>query len=167
MNWIKLFILGLLLALSPFNLHNEYYYFYYSWLGYGLVLISFLFKKIGWRDWIVFWTALLTLSLGLLNVFYWYYFAQFAFYMAVAVLYTAESDNPVFFISSLVLVGAAACLMGFYVGNALNIAVFGQMELNAPYFFNSALIALFLLDYKNIRTKTSGSSRSLKTEELP
>lgn len=151
MNWTKLFILGLLLALSPFNLHTENYYFYYAWFGYGLILVSFLFKRKNWKDWLVFASAALTLLLGVLNVFYWFYFAQLVFYMAVTVVYIAESENTVFFVSSLVLTGAGAVLLGFFLGNALNISFFGNLELNAPNFFNSALAALFILDFKNIQ----------------
>lgn len=162
MNWIKLFILGLLLALSPFNLHNEYYQFLYAWFGYGLILVSFLFKKTGWRDGIVFSSAFLTLALGLLNLFYWYYFAQLLFYLAVTVVYIAESENRIFFISSLVLIAAASCLMGFFIGNALSIPFFGNLELNAPYFFNSALAALLIFDFHNVQNL----NRSLKPEEL-
>lgn len=155
MNWTKLFILGLLLSLSPFNLHSDYYYFYYSWFGYGLILVSFLFKKKAWKDWLVFAAAFLTLTLGLLNVFYWYYFTQLLFYLAVTLVYVAESENPVFFASSLVLTGAAAVLLGFFIGNALSISFFGTLELNAPYFFNSALAALFIMDFHNIQNLKS------------
>jgi hypothetical protein len=149
-NWIKLFILGLLLALSPFQLKTEYYIFNYSLFGYGLMLIAYLFKKKDWKDWIIFAVTAGTIVLGLLNVFTVFYLFIFAFCIAVTVLYFIDSKVPVIANFSLGLIGVAAVLCGMTVSNALPIAWTGSIILNAPFFLCSSLLALFILDYQGL-----------------
>jgi hypothetical protein len=148
-NWIKLFILGLLLAMSPFQLSTESYIFHYSLFGYGLILVAYLFKKKDWKDWIIFASCAALTVFGFLDLFTIYYLFIFLFSGAVTLFYFADSGNRVLSSYSLGLIGAAAVLCGLVAANALPVPLFGSIILIAPYLFCSSLIAMFVLDHKS------------------
>lgn len=136
--------------MSPFHLRTEYYIFQYSLFGYGLILISYLFKKKKWKDWIIFAACAAVILFGILNLFAPYYLFICLFVTAVTFFYFADSSSPVLSGFSLGLIGAASVLGGFIAANALQIPLFGGIILSAPLFFCSSLIALFVLDYKKL-----------------
>ncbi|MCX7821199.1 MAG: hypothetical protein N2258_05940 [Brevinematales bacterium] len=82
MKWEKIFISGIVLAFSPlyFNLGN--FIFHYSLLGFGLILLSFYYKKnLDRLDSLIIVSLLFSIFSGFLNWFQLYYFFIFVFYV--------------------------------------------------------------------------------------
>ncbi len=158
MSWVNLFLGGLFLALSPFNLNTGHYFFFYSLLGYGLVAVSYLFRKKTWQDWTVFSVVLVIIAAGASNLFSIYYLFQLLFFLSVAVFYAAESRQKAIYAVALVMTGLCAFLLAVHFGNLIGFRSFRLLVLNAHYFFLSLIIAMILTDYPEWRSRETRNS---------
>jgi len=79
-NWKGIFIAGLLLSASPFNLSIGEYSFFYSSLGFGLIALSYLFKKMRLADYLSLGLSLILIVSSVFNVFEYYFTFQMLFY---------------------------------------------------------------------------------------
>lgn len=85
LSWKGLFITGLLLSLAPFSFEYGNYVFHYAVLGYGLIAMSFLFKKNRFVDIVVLLLTLLIILSMLINSFEYYFVLQLLFGVIIAV----------------------------------------------------------------------------------
>jgi hypothetical protein len=135
MNWKTLFLLGLILAISPLHFKIQHYIFFYSVLGYGLMLFSFLLKENSKKDLVLINILLFILFTGLLNLFFWYSIFQTLFLIVFLWTFCLESKSRWAYRLSLALTGTAGFLMSLQLGSLI---------LPVPLFLSAAAILFYI-----------------------
>jgi hypothetical protein len=147
-NWKLIFILGVVLALSPFNLHVGNYLLIYSILGYGLIALSFLYKEIDNKDILVITSLALVLFSGMIDLLFWYYFFQALFLLSVILSYYFSSKNKWITILSY----TAVCLIGIalplQICSAIGLYYLPILASILHYLYFCLAIAILVLDYR-------------------
>ena len=94
MSWKILFIAGLAASLLPLNLQIADYTFPYPILGFGLILLSYLFKPIRFADVLNIAVLVITIILGIFNLLGLYIAFQLFFYLTLSLnfLFTAKKS---------------------------------------------------------------------------
>ncbi|OHD57286.1 MAG: hypothetical protein A2Y33_04150 [Spirochaetes bacterium GWF1_51_8] len=112
MNFRALFCAGLVLSLAGFTLDIYYYTFQYSALGYGLMLVSFLFKRIETLDWV--WIALIasTAAAILLTQNEWAFVFEALFVLVFGAYHLATAESRIARIFSVLSILLAVCATG-------------------------------------------------------
>jgi hypothetical protein len=148
-NWKLIFLLGIILALSPFNLHAGSYLLMYSILGFGLITLSYLYKEIDKKDVLVITSLALTLFTGIINLVFWYYFFQALFILSIILSYFFNSSKKSISMLSVVIVGLIGAALPLQVGSALGLYYLPLFAALLHYLYFGLTIAVLILDYKN------------------
>ncbi|NPV01015.1 MAG: hypothetical protein HPY53_06510 [Brevinematales bacterium] len=138
MSFRFLFTLGLLLSLVTFSLNVGSYVFYYSVLGYGLMLISFLMKKLTFIDGI--WLFLIggTFASVLLDQNEWSLIFLMLFCMFYSVFYLVGTEKLWIRILSIVALAAVIASLGGMITMIAGIPVF--LPLIDPFIIATVLL---------------------------
>ncbi len=150
MSWKIGFLIGIILALSPFNLNNGKYTFIYSLLGYGLILLSFLYKQKNKKDILTIINLCLIILCGLLNLFNFFSLFEITFFIFTAISLFIDSKNIFVRLAAYLLIGISGFCFPILIFNCLGFNLFTGL-LNAIYyvlFFVLILITAF--EFKNI-----------------
>jgi hypothetical protein len=147
-NWKLIFFLGLILALSPFNLHAGNYLLLYSILGYGLIALSFIYKQIETKDVLVITSLSLALFSGIIDLLFWYYFFQALFVLSVILSYFLNSNKKFIPFLSYITVCLIGIALPLQVGGALGLYYLPFLATLLHYLYFALTGAILILDYK-------------------
>ncbi len=151
MNWKNLYIAGLLLSLSPFNIVVKNYTFPYSIFGYGMILLSFLYQKVSKKEAALIINLIFIILSVFFNSFFLLAILQALFFLGTAVIYFIESSNTIVFVISFFVVGASGFIIPVLIAASMGLTTLKVITdiLNISYYiFFITLTALFVLSYK-------------------
>ncbi len=154
MNWRNFFIAGLLLSLSPFYLKSESYFFHYSLLGFGLIGISYVYKKAVSKVDVVLITCLVFLVLsGLLNLFLLFNFFEYLFLLLFFINVLRLTDNDIVRWISFPVIGIMGVLFSFFAGSFFGLKGLADIAVFLFYFAYFMTGSVIVLDYKQLEKK--------------
>jgi len=133
-----LFTLGLLLSLVTFSLNVGSYVFYYSVLGYGLMLVSFLMKKITFIDGIWLFLIAGTFASALLDQNEWSLIFLMLFCLFYSVSHLIGTEKVWIRILSIVSLVTVIASLGGMISIIAGIPVF--LPLIDPFISGAVLL---------------------------
>lgn len=147
MSWKNLFITGFILTLSPFSFKAPGYVFLYSVLGYGLVLVSYLFKeKIKKEDYLFIFILVLIVFSGLLNVFLLYLFLPLVFFLFLFYNFYFSSKNELVRTLSFYMTGVSGLSIAVFLGGWITPGWLSDLSLFLYYFNWFMTLSAFFLE---------------------
>jgi len=155
-NWKKIFLAGLILSLSPFNIFIRTGFFtvnfYYSVLGTGMLILSFFYKKRQTRDYFIITLLLLAIITSLSSLPQSSNIFLFLFFLFFTNFYLVESRVKALRIGSYMV----TAFIGFYFASSFEtyygLIYFPQTQalVYAPFFFIIAIFILMCFSYKEL-----------------
>lgn len=150
MSWRLLFIIGIVLTLSPFHIKWNGFVFLYSLLGYGLIFVSYFYKKIRKFDIIPMILIGCIIVTGILNLFYLAALFQLGFYLAVAVYFYLFVDNELSTGLAVTLIGFIGFLLPVQLANGFGSPLLRNLLFITGYAFPFFMTALFWTSWNTL-----------------